>query len=180
MRTWLIVSTAVIATGAVLYVQNRRDRADAERARVEIAALSASVAELRARSDDDGHRARRAQGKRPAPSPAEDAAYYERTFQQQSVDRAWASPAEETVSTRVRELLQGSAKLRSVECREWICRVEVSLSSDDEASPLARRLGEAGFWDGRSAYFHPPDADGKPALRSYLLRKGHTLPMPPR
>jgi len=49
MKTWLIVSTLVVATGTLLYVQDRRQRSAAEQARADITALSASVAELRAK-----------------------------------------------------------------------------------------------------------------------------------
>lgn len=58
MKSWQIGLAAVIATGSILYVQDRRQRSAAEQARTEIATLSASIAELEAkRGDGDAARA---------------------------------------------------------------------------------------------------------------------------
>jgi hypothetical protein len=173
-----------VAAGLALYAQDRRDRARDSRAHAEMAALSASVAELRQRGSagDDGRRPpRRTHGRTAGPTADEAAAYHELVFQQEATDPAWGPEAAGSVSARLHELLEDPARLRSVECRTSLCKVEVSVDRDEDADPISKRLGESlGFWDGQSSFFRAKDAGGKPAMRAYLVRKGHARPTPPK
>lgn len=205
MKTWLFVSTVVIAAGALLYAQDRRQRAEADHARQEMARLSAAVAQLERRGSADVPPWRAPQApvaarppeeataatadrdtsqERPVgPSPRkltgkEVAANHEVAFRAEPVERAWAEPMEARVSAGMREVFKDPTKVRSVECRQSLCRVEASMSDQNEWSEIVERMLEEKVWDGVLSAFPSTGADGKVTLTTYLVREGYQVPLP--
>lgn len=96
----------------------------------------------------------------------------------------WSSGANHLVTTKVVASLGSNGRLRSVECRSTMCRVETTHASSRQSRQFARRLfilpGERP-WNG--AIFAAPEAASgdsrEPVLAVYyLMREGFSLPSP--
>lgn len=213
MRTWQALLVVTSACGLLVGLQEWRQRSAAARTQAELAALSASVEGVRVdavtasrerrrleqfvaaspaatkppapRGDDEQKSASAASaGPKPeAASTDEVSARAEASFRQETVDRGWATGAEQRISTQVGAVLGDPAALRSLECRDSLCRMETVHASDVDYRTFTQRAligGTERIWDGGFFITKEGDApDGKVMAVAYLVREGRDLPVQP-
>jgi hypothetical protein len=114
-------------------------------------------------------------------SPEEQLAHLNAAFSAQSFDHTWGDSQRERVSGLLRELGSTASEVTGVECRDSLCRAQVTLSDEARyaafmqnliASPAVRAASE-------QATFHrsPPAADGRVTISMFLTKPGTELPL---
>jgi hypothetical protein len=118
---------------------------------------------------------------RPAPVSAREAfAHVRSRFDAEKTDRAWSPRAEQSVRDKVGSLIPPGGSLRSAECRASMCRVEVTLGSEQDRLHFRQSAfmsDRTQIWDGPST-IGPIDEDdpNNPGVVAYMTRKDEPIP----
>jgi len=119
----------------------------------------------------------------PTETPVEQFAHVhdalERTFGSEPSDGAWAMEARRAVESKLADLPVAS-RIRSIDCRSTLCRVETVHDGPADAQALALRFSSPAQrpWNG-GFYAGPTDEDarsGAVTVVTYLVREGTPLP----
>jgi hypothetical protein len=102
-------------------------------------------------------------------------------FGSEPPDTAWARDAEHTAREGVRAALPDHSRLRSVECRASMCRIETEHADDERSKTFV----QAAFmtpgrqvWNGAALFLPSPDSSpGQVVMVTYLAREGMELPV---
>ncbi|WP_433926504.1 hypothetical protein AB3662_26660 [Sorangium cellulosum] len=102
-------------------------------------------------------------------------------FHDESVDRAWTAGAQATAQRRLSAVLPETSRLRSIECRASLCRVESAHQDPDSYNRFvygAFHDPATKLWNGGSfaTVLPDPDEEGRVVTVAYLARDGHSLP----
>lgn len=184
----------------------------ADSARGELASLRAELASLKANSaaalllaqqsaqlaqhkgEKPAAPAPTAQGEDTAPSPpaeateapltqAEVAVYLDNTFDAEPVDPAWGKAATQEATRALSSGIPSGTKVKGVQCRTSLCRVETSHTSVDDFRAFATGslLGrDRHIWNGGvSTQVREESATGVTAV-TYIAKEGQSVPVPER
>jgi hypothetical protein len=118
------------------------------------------------------------------PRPATTAAMrdqYERVFESEGRDAAWADSSERLAGDRLRALLPSTSAVRAVECRTSMCRFETSHADRSIYQAFLHSAFQGpspGVWNASqfSTLLVPQTANGPLLVVSYLAREGRSLP----
>ncbi|MGO8994470.1 MAG: hypothetical protein ACLQVI_14220 [Polyangiaceae bacterium] len=203
LATSAVVVCAVV-TGLVID-RNHRD-ADVRDLRKKVAALSESAASAAERDPSEPARvvlpfapaagqpvaaapppiasasSAPAEARPPAPAPAEIRDNFEIAFEDDHADPSWSAPAARQAHDKITAVLPEGSQLRSIDCRESMCRIETSHASMARYQAFAR----AAFMDPstevwNAGTFSTPLNDGPVnggpiVIVSYVGREGKALP----
>jgi hypothetical protein len=124
--------------------------------------------------------------KTPSETPIEQFAHVhdtlERSFAAEPSDGAWAMVARRSVETRFADL-PAASRLRSIDCRSTLCRIETLHDGYSDARAFTHRLAslDQPAWNG--GFFTGPIAQdpqsGAVTFVTYLVREGMAMPVIP-
>ncbi|MGK3989356.1 hypothetical protein WME99_40290 [Sorangium sp. So ce136] len=122
----------------------------------------------------------------PAPSaapaepstPEERAAKHDLVFQAERVDHAWAREASHKLRDGIESILPTGA-LRSVECRNTLCKAELVCADRDEVATFFEQgfRRQDRFWQGAATVLKTGETpDGKWTMAAFFARDGSMIP----
>lgn len=97
---------------------------------------------------------------------------YEATFYAQPADAAWARTEVHAVSTAIANTTAGAARIRNVDCRQSLCRIEADFPEESDQDAFMQRLGMPPFDKGT---FVESTAGG---IVLFTGREGTPFPVP--
>ena len=103
----------------------------------------------------------------------------ESNFSKQLLDKNWSAGAATEVRTKVVARLPKDSQLRSIECRESMCRLETSHHSEEAYQAFVNRSLTAQDFDWPGAMFFAPlhaESSGEVTTVAYLMRPGYSPP----
>jgi hypothetical protein len=129
-------------------------------------------------AQDDGPReipaARRAPVER---TEEERRVYASAIFDAEPVDTNWARATQRDLAGKLRELAGSSSRVQTVDCRNTLCRVELSHDNGEASGGFLRSFMRSHAWSGNGMAVHgEPDPKGRVTLTLYLAREGAPLP----
>jgi hypothetical protein len=116
-----------------------------------------------------------------AMAPEELRVQLDHAFQDEAVDETWTVQAAATARTRMAAVLPETSRLRSIECRASMCRLETAHKDPESYGKFlvgafhdpATRLWNAG---GFSTPLADRDEEGRVVTVAFLAREGEALP----
>lgn len=111
---------------------------------------------------------------------AKQAAYVDDLYARQAVDKAWAQPARDGLTTQLSKSL-GTSTLESVDCRESLCKARIT--HHDQAGYdkfLSQLQASRDTWNGAFWLYRDPTAEGEETVQNsiYFAREGTNIPTP--
>jgi hypothetical protein len=205
MKSWHATAVVALLAGFAIWYTQRGQRSETEQLRSPVqeprqsrdqtdrAVARAAVAPLRTRPvDSESPATREAQmpdqgsssapgepAKQPVIDPATLRAHIASRFDRQAEDPAWSAAARGLVETKLARAMPPSSVLKSVECRETMCRIDMVY--DDLAQYhefISRMRPDALPWNG--TFFSTPLgdlSDGPITFVAFLSREGKELPV---
>lgn len=118
-------------------------------------------------------------GKPQTIDPATLRTHLDERFERQADDSAWSAQARELVETKLATAMPPSSVLKSVDCRETMCRIEMIYDDLTQYHAFVRRMTpDALPWNG--TLFSTPLDDpsrGPITFVAFLSREGQQLPV---
>jgi len=103
----------------------------------------------------------------------------ESNFSRQLLDQSWSAGAATEIRAKVVARLPKDSQLRSIECRESMCRLETSHHSEEAYQAFVNRSLTAQDFDWPGAMFFAPlhaEGSGEVTTVAYLMRPGYSPP----
>ncbi|HXU63869.1 MAG TPA: hypothetical protein VN962_19360 [Polyangia bacterium] len=104
---------------------------------------------------------------------------YQAVFARETADQAWAARAEEVARAKLGAVLPEGSRIRSVECRATLCRVETAHRDKSSYFTFGRRAfvsGDGRLWNAATFSVPADPAFSEPVMVSYVAREGYDLP----